>query len=471
MTLAGAIDLEWQSSLVAGLALLLVIAGGRWLSSRARRAILWLALLKFVLPALPPLPALQLSNPLAAVAHLPRQIAEVLAAPSTPDLHSRRAILAAAWAAGAAAVLTVFLVRAWTQCRRLHARREPVSAVLQSRIDRAARAAGLRRAPPAYWIESEASPAAVGVLAPALLIPRGLDAVLDESELDAVLAHECCHLAARDNLRAAIQALVVSLHWFNPLVWWLTHRLQLETEMRCDEAVLRRQIPPQRYFSALAKAARHSLGLLPPGVAPAGATPLGIRLAHILAFQAVPSRGWYSGAAVAIALAAVLLSGLAGSITAATHADRLALGASSPVTALHPGAPALHPLRVHLVGPKEEGAEGTLDWIPARPVSQRLPSYPAELRERGVSGFAVVAFTVGSSGTVEEPSVVNTDDKRFGQAAVDAVALWLFEPAQKAGKKVESQQQVRLNFVTSTAAQEPGADPRPILVRLQSEGD
>jgi len=54
---------------------------------------------------------------------------------------------------------------------------------------------------------------------------------LSDREMDAIFAHELCHLRRRDNLTAAIHMLVEASFWFCPLVWWLGARLIAEPNM------------------------------------------------------------------------------------------------------------------------------------------------------------------------------------------------------------------------------------------------
>ena len=55
-------------------------------------------------------------------------------------------------------------------------------------------------------------------------------------EIDAILAHELCHLRRRDNLLTLIHMLVEAVFWFYPLVWFIGARLVEESDRR-----LRRQ--------------------------------------------------------------------------------------------------------------------------------------------------------------------------------------------------------------------------------------
>ena len=78
-----------------------------------------------------------------------------------------------------------------------------------------------------------------GTVRSVLLVPEGIADRLTPRQLEAVLAHELCHVRRRDNLTSAIHMIVEAMFWFHPLVWWIGARLVEERERACDEDVLR----------------------------------------------------------------------------------------------------------------------------------------------------------------------------------------------------------------------------------------
>jgi uncharacterized protein (TIGR03435 family) len=90
-----------------------------------------------------------------------------------------------------------------------------------------------------------------GIFKPVLLLPEGIQGRLTGAQLEAVYAHELCHVRRRDNLAAALHMLVEALFWFHPLVWWLEARLIEERERACDEAVLQAGNHPQDYAESI----------------------------------------------------------------------------------------------------------------------------------------------------------------------------------------------------------------------------
>ena len=99
-------------------------------------------------------------------------------------------------------------------------------------------------------------PGVFGILEPVLLLPEGIAERLSAEQLDAIVAHELCHVRRLDNLAAAIHMVVEALFWFHPLVWWIGARLVEERERACDEEVLRLGNEPEVYAEGILKVCR-----------------------------------------------------------------------------------------------------------------------------------------------------------------------------------------------------------------------
>lgn len=77
-----------------------------------------------------------------------------------------------------------------------------------------------------------------GIFRPVIILPRRVMRELNREQLQAVLAHEVCHIHRHDNLTAAMHKCVEAIFWFHPLVWWIGANLLREREVACDESVI-----------------------------------------------------------------------------------------------------------------------------------------------------------------------------------------------------------------------------------------
>ena len=86
-----------------------------------------------------------------------------------------------------------------------------------------------------------------------------------------------------------------------------------------------------------------------------------------------------------------------------------------------------------------------LDQIPRARV-QVPPIYPVEQRTKKITGEAVVDFIVDTQGDVRNAFVMRNTQPPFGEAAVEAVAQWKFQPGVKNGRVVNTHMQVPIVF-------------------------
>jgi bla regulator protein BlaR1 len=157
------------------------------------------------------------------------------AAPAPRTADGRGVAVLAVWLCGLG-VIALMRIRGWLRIRAALRHSTPVDL------------------PPAIEVRSAPGllePGVVGLLHPVLLLPAGIAERLTPLQLDAVLAHELCHIRRRDNLFAAIHMVVEAVFWFHPLVWWIGARLVEERERACDEEVLRMGGEPHMYAEGI----------------------------------------------------------------------------------------------------------------------------------------------------------------------------------------------------------------------------
>jgi beta-lactamase regulating signal transducer with metallopeptidase domain len=158
---------------------------------------------------------------------------------------------------------------------------------------------------PVKFAGSGQVPAVDGVLHPHISLPEGIDRLLSEHELNAVLIHELTHAKRRDNLIRLVHEVGACALWFHPLVWITGSRLSLYRELSCDESVIQ-SAHGGDLVSALAKLANPREALLLQATA---SSFLRHRLARLAANQ--PQRsGRAASTLLTVAFGAVLLAGV-----------------------------------------------------------------------------------------------------------------------------------------------------------------
>lgn len=82
------------------------------------------------------------------------------------------------------------------------------------------------------------SPSLFGFVRPRILIPAGLQNHIPMEEMQYIFLHELAHLKRGDIWIGWIVAVLQSLHWFNPMVWWAFIRMRADRELACDALAL-----------------------------------------------------------------------------------------------------------------------------------------------------------------------------------------------------------------------------------------
>ncbi len=75
------------------------------------------------------------------------------------------------------------------------------------------------------------------------------------------------------------------------------------------------------------------------------------------------------------------------------------------------------------------------------------PKFPAATRNRGISGWVELEFTLLADGSTADVVVTNSSPRRtFDNSAITAVSQWRYRPVMRDGKSVEQRVAVRIRF-------------------------
>lgn len=262
----------WQSTLFAAAAALLALALRRY-PARVRYWLWMAASVKFLIPfsfliaagshfARPTPATASETSAYVAIGKISEPFIDapaltapgpMTAEPAAAHHFSVSAILTVLWFCGFTAVLALWLLQ-WRRVARSIRRATFLRGgrVVDS-LRRVEQLAGATRAIQVLSSPGPMEPGVFGIFRPILLWPEAISLHLDDAHLEAVLAHEVCHVRRRDNLTSVVHALVEAIFWFHPMVWWMESQLVKERERACDEEVLLLCQRPKAYAEGILK--------------------------------------------------------------------------------------------------------------------------------------------------------------------------------------------------------------------------
>lgn len=244
----------WLSATVSAVLLPLLLTS-RWLQSRVKAKslyILWLLLaVRLVVPVeiTLPKPAVTVQVPRYEVAIPANRPWEELPddhqlSPVEPSISQTEqepvltaqtevpvaVVLGTLWLTGVFAIALIQISSYLVTRRALLRWARPVAPETWEQMESLARKLGLKRSFQVRRSDRVRTAMVLGVLRPVLLLPQ-------ETCDQLVAAHELCHLRRRDLEYKALLLAACWLHWFNPLVWWMSRVAGRNLELCCDEDV------------------------------------------------------------------------------------------------------------------------------------------------------------------------------------------------------------------------------------------
>ena len=100
-----------------------------------------------------------------------------------------------------------------------------------------------------FQSENVSSPFVLGIIKPRIYLPFNING----QDLEHVVAHEQAHIRRKDHWWKPLGFLLLTIHWFNPLMWLAYVLLCRDIELACDEKVIKELGNKQRadYTQAL----------------------------------------------------------------------------------------------------------------------------------------------------------------------------------------------------------------------------
>ena len=131
-------------------------------------------------------------------------------------------ILNIIWLIGVGALLLYTAVSYWRLCRK---------------VDTAVRYKGN-----IFQSENVSSPFVLGIIKPRIYLPFNMNG----QDLEHVVAHEQAHIRRKDHWWKPLGFFLLTIHWFNPLIWIAYYFLCKDIELACDEYAIKDMSDSQR---------------------------------------------------------------------------------------------------------------------------------------------------------------------------------------------------------------------------------
>ena len=166
-------------------------------------------------------------------------------------LSSMKPYLTAFWVVGVF-IMSIRLFGGWFVVSRLRTMdSEPVGEELQALFDRLVEQAGIRGEVLVRQTKTCTEVLLIGWIKPAVLLPLSVVSEMSTDHLEAIIAHELAHVKRYDYILAGVQAVIETLLFFHPAVWWVSRQVRVEREHCCDDLAVEIIKDRARYARAL----------------------------------------------------------------------------------------------------------------------------------------------------------------------------------------------------------------------------
>ena len=276
------------------------------------------------------------------------------------------------------------------------------------------------------WFARRATtPMLFGLFAPRILLPASFTRLFCPVQQQLVLEHENTHRRHGDHIWNALALVILTVFWFNPLVWLALRSFRINQELACDNQVLRQKSPQEKllYAKALVACAEQNSSYL----------------------TTYPTFGEKSTMLKRLNLinkpnSATKVAGLAALAVVTILTTHTAL-ANLPVSDIQAD-------NVNL----------------ATPVKRVPPIYPASAALANQEGFVTLQFDITETGATDNIKVVKSSPAGvFDISAVKAMKQWQYKPRVQGGK---AQRQtgilVQLDFKLATDEDESALNRQDI---------
>lgn len=257
-----------------------------------------------------------------------------------------------------------------------------------------------------------------------------------------IIAHEKAHATQQHTIDLLVSGLISAIQWFNPFAWFYREAFREVHEYLADEQVLKQGTDPILYKQSVYQQAT---GLLPGSFSFFNVSFIKRRFKMMSRMKSPKSN--LLKVLVMIPVTALMVFVFACSTENEKMDEAQVIKAPAEPTAVN--------------APSQEQNEGseptftTVEQMPEYPGGQKElfkyissnVKYPAEAKEKGISGKVFVQFVVAKTGTIQDVKVLRGVDPLLDQEAMRVIkAMPAWEPGMEKGKPVNVVYQIPIAF-------------------------
>jgi TonB family protein len=285
------------------------------------------------------------------------------------------------------------------------------------------------------------APVTFGWLRPSVLLPASFKD-LSPDQQEGVACHELLHVRRHDWPITFLEELLRTIMWFQPAVWFILPRIALSREQIVDTDTVHLTGKRRPYLDALWRVICSDRQITAAMAVPfLGGHDLIDRIAWLKKERHVSKARIVLSAIVLVVSLAI--AGIVGAAVFSSDSIHHMSFNGLP----HSDAPEKEK-------PKSDGEkletvafDGDCKDITHPVLIEKInPKYPPEAREERLMGTVIVRTVITEEGIVDAIEVVESDDARFSEAAVEAIDQWRFEPALCDGMPVGVYYHLTVNF-------------------------
>lgn len=152
------------------------------------------------------------------------------------------------WLAWLAPAVLLLFRKVVGYCRYTRSVKNGCSVIARSHTldiyQKACEAMTVRHPPKLVQNKQVPAPMLVGIIWPVIVLP---DIDMKDTDIQYIFQHELTHYKRLDFVYKWLVQIALCLHWFNPLVYWVSRETDRNCELSCDETVIKRLDEESKY--------------------------------------------------------------------------------------------------------------------------------------------------------------------------------------------------------------------------------